>query len=36
MNKRVLFCIGLIALLVSSCTVGSRRVITDGKESRWM
>ena len=32
MNKRVLFCIGLIALLVSSCTVGSRRVITENRE----
>ena len=32
MNKRVLFCLGLITLLVSSCTVGSRRVITENRE----
>lgn len=32
MNKRVLFCIGLMALLVSSCTVGSRRVVTEDRE----
>ena len=29
MNKRILFSIGLIVLLVSSCTVGSRRVVTE-------
>jgi hypothetical protein len=32
MNKRVLLCVGLMALLVSSCTVGSRRVITENRE----
>ena len=29
MNKRVLFSIGLIVLVLSSCTVGSRRVVTE-------
>lgn len=29
MNKRILFSIGLIVLLLSSCTVGSRRVVTE-------
>ena len=29
MNKRILFPIGLMVLLLSSCTVGSRRVVTD-------
>ena len=29
MNKRILFSIGLIVLVLSSCTVGSRRVVTE-------
>ncbi len=29
MNKRILFSIGLIVLALSSCTVGSRRVVTE-------
>jgi len=29
MNKRILFSIGLIVLLLSSCSVGSRRVVTE-------
>jgi hypothetical protein len=32
MSKRVLFCICIMALLISSCTVGSRRVITEERE----
>jgi hypothetical protein len=34
MNRRILFAIGLIALLASSCTVGSRRVVTDTRRVR--
>lgn len=32
MNKRILFSIGLIVLVLSSCTVGSRRVVTEDVE----